>query len=81
MALPGVRGGSAWFGTNHLQGQCSPLKAEFAVGTEPHQLQHGVIRLAVQQHQVRFDMTIPMIVPITGQGVVPMFGGQWLVIR
>ena len=46
---------------------------------KPDKLQHRVARFTVNQHQVRFDMTIPMILPVTSQRVIAVFLGQWLV--
>eukprot|EP01012_Entosiphon_sulcatum_P034746 TRINITY_DN44123_c0_g1_i1.p1 TRINITY_DN44123_c0_g1~~TRINITY_DN44123_c0_g1_i1.p1 ORF type:complete len:136 (+),score=4.50 TRINITY_DN44123_c0_g1_i1:270-677(+) len=49
--------------------------------SETHELQHGVIRLAVNQHQVGLDVTVPVVFPVAGEGVVTVLLGQRLVIR
>jgi len=40
------------------------------MGTETYKLQDISVRFAVDKHQIRFDVTIPMVLPITCQGVI-----------
>lgn len=47
---------------------------------EADELQHGVIRLAVNQDQVRLDMTVSVVLPLAAQCVVAVLLGQWLVV-
>lgn len=44
-------------------------QAKLAMRPKPGELQHHVVRFTVNQHQDRFDVTIPMILPVTGQRV------------
>ena len=48
---------------------------------ETHELQLGVIWLAVNQHQIKPDMAIPVVFPATGQRMVKLPLGQRLVMR
>ena len=43
------------------------------------ELQQGVVRLAINQHQVRLDITVPVVFPVAGQRVVAVLLGQWLI--
>jgi hypothetical protein len=49
--------------------------------TEADELQPGVIRLAVDQDQIRPDVTIAVVFPIAAEGVVAVLLGQRLIIR
>ena len=45
------------------------------MGTQTDQLQCLGVRLAVDQHQIRLDVTVSMIRPVSGQCVIAM---AWL---
>ncbi len=55
-------------------------QTEFAVRSNPDELQHGVIRFSIDQHQVRLDVAIPVVFPFTCQGMVSILLGHWFVI-
>jgi uncharacterized protein HemY len=46
---------------------------------EAHELQHGVIRLVINQHQIRLDVAILVVFPIVCQRLVAVLLGQWLI--
>ncbi len=46
-------------------GPPSASQPEFAVRPEAHQFQCLVVRLAVDQHEVRADMTVPVVFPLS----------------
>lgn len=48
---------------------------------ETNELQYCVIRFAINQHQVRLDVTVPVIYPVAGQCVITVLLSQRLVIR
>jgi uncharacterized protein YtpQ (UPF0354 family) len=41
------------------------------------EIQVRVIRLAIDQHQIGFDVAIAMVQPFVGKGMVPVTLGQW----
>ena len=57
------------------------LQAKLAMRAETDELQYSVIRFAINQHQVRLDVAVPVILPIAVQRVVAVFLGQRLVVR
>ncbi len=67
-------------------GECkvAVLQAQFGMRTEANQLERFVVRLAVNQHEIRLHMTIAMVFPVAGQCVVVvarferLVGGQEL---
>lgn len=48
---------------------------------KPHELQHGIIRFAINQYQVGFDVAVPVIFPVAGECMVAVLLVQRLVIR
>jgi len=48
-----------------------PLKAQLAVRAEAHELKNFGIRFPVDEYQIRLDVTVPMILPVACQWVVP----------
>jgi hypothetical protein len=46
------------------------------VGAKSHKAQRVAVRLLVDQHQIGFNVTIPMILPIAGQGMVAVMRFQ-----
>ena len=51
------------------------------MGTKPHQLQGFIVRLPIDQNEVRPHMTIAVILPVAGKGVVTVPGFQRLILR
>ncbi|PAV66372.1 hypothetical protein WR25_04291 [Diploscapter pachys] len=49
--------------------------------SETYELQHGVIWLAINQHQVGLDVAVPVIFPVTGERVIVVLLGQYPVVR
>ena len=49
--------------------------------TEPDKAQSVIVWLLVDQHQVGFDVAIPMILPVAGQHVVAMTWCKRLIVR
>lgn len=47
---------------------------------ETDKLQQHLVRLAIDQDQVGFDVAVPMVFPVAGEGVVAMFFGERLVV-
>ena len=45
---------------------CFILNAKLGVRTKPHKLQAFGVWLAIDEHQVRLDVAIPMVFPVTG---------------
>jgi hypothetical protein len=56
-------------------------QAKFTVRAEANELQHGVIWLAINQHQIRLDVAISVVFPVACQRVVAVLLSQWLIIR
>ena len=48
--------------------------------SDAHELQNIGTRLPVNQHQVRFDVAVPMVFPFTGQSMVTVLVGKWQII-
>lgn len=48
---------------------------------DAHELEHIIIRLPVDQHQIGLDVAVPVILPFPSQGVVREPGRQGLVIH
>lgn len=42
---------------------------------EPHQIEVLRVRLAVDEHEVRLDVAVAMVVPLAGQGVIKVTAG------
>lgn len=51
-----------------------PLQAQLAVRAQPYELQHGVVGLSVDQHQVGPNVTVAVVFPLApkGMGTVPL---------
>ncbi len=47
--------------------------------TQPHKSQNGGIGLLVNQNEVRFDVAVPMILPVASEGVVAVTRLQGLI--
>lgn len=54
---------------------------KLAVRAKPRQPERVGIRLAVDQQQVRLDVTFPVACPIATQVMVAIFSIKWLVSR
>jgi hypothetical protein len=54
-------------------------QAKLAVRAETNKLEAGVIRLAVDEHEVRPNVTIAMIVPFAGQRMIEVASRQRLI--
>jgi hypothetical protein len=46
------------------------VKAQARCATQPYQSQGVLIRLLIDQHQVRFDVAVTVVFPVPSQGVV-----------
>jgi hypothetical protein len=46
------------------------LHPQLAVRAEAHQLQAQLIRLAVNEHEIRPDVAVPVVVPLSSQRVI-----------
>ncbi len=53
---------------------------KLAVRSQSNQLQDRCIRLAVDQEQVRFQVTFSMIAPAAREGMIAKPLGEWLVL-
>lgn len=51
-------------------------QAKLAMRAETHKLQHRIIRLPVNQHQVWFDMAVTVVIPLATECVIPVLLGQ-----
>lgn len=60
---------AAWF---EACARCGRSEAKFAVRAKSHQIEMVSIGLAVNQHQVGPDMTVPVVFPLTAKRVVSM---------
>jgi hypothetical protein len=56
------------------------LQTQLKMRAEPHELQAIVCRLAVDQHQVGFDVAIAVIFPVAGEDMIPMAGFKRLIV-
>ena len=56
-------------------------EAECAVRAEAHQIEVSSVGLAVDQHQVGTEMTVPVILPLPAERVVAVPRRQWPVRR
>ncbi len=56
-------------------------EAECTVRAEAHEIQMIGVWLAVDQHQVRPEVTVPMVLPSPGEGVVAMARCERPVLR
>ena len=55
----------------------SASQPQFAVGTETHQLQHVLAGFSVDENQIGPDVTIPMVMPVSGQCMIAVPLGEW----
>lgn len=51
------------------------LKAEFTVRADTNQVEMIIIRLPVNQNQIRFDVAVAMIRPLTGKRMIKVAMG------
>jgi hypothetical protein len=55
-------------------------QTEFAVRTETDELQHAVVRFSVDQDQVRLDVAIPVVLPVSTERMIVVLLGQNLIM-
>lgn len=55
-------------------------QTEFAVRTETDELQNAVIRLSVDQNQIRLDVAIPVVLPVSTERMIVVLLGQNLIM-
>ncbi len=57
------------------------LETKLTVGAETNQIEVIIIRLPVDQNQIRFDVAVAMIRPFTGKRMIKIAMGQWCIGR
>lgn len=56
------------------------LQSKFAMRAKPNDLQRLGVGLSIDQHQVGFDVAIPMVVPVASKCMVPVPRFKGLII-
>ena len=66
----------------HISGRpLEPLQTKLRVRAEPHQLQPLHIRFPVDQHKIRLDVAVSMVIPFARKRVVSVTFRQWFILR